>query len=417
MNNKDNNSKGIVALTLVLFACILFSLITVMILAVVTSETRQATLADFSNTAFYSAQSGLDYGLKLIKDSVTNGVALPNDSVCERGLPSGLSNVCLIMKYKKNELTHSIAADQAPYQVDLTGTALEPDNTPGTISTIVISWHDENKNADGTLYTLNPPGSSFCRYANPSCVGSPYAPPATLELQQILVNQAKANINSFSSNPANFNVNSSDLKIIKDILVPSSGYGFSNSGTNCIDDYGNDCLNENDETGKTTDSRFIGGIAAYTNNNSDNTPPYYAKCNNPNIANSPNLTYNGSYACSVQININSAGQQYLRILRIRARYRGTTFSIRVFDSSGNQLTVPDSYESIDVTATAGSAGGINASRRVLGQVKIQNSFADVDYALFSDTSICHDFRLRDSRTGSSTGVGGVDAANYGSCPF
>jgi Tfp pilus assembly protein PilV len=346
ISTKPKSQRGIVSLVTVMLAAILFSLVVVSMFAVIANEEHQASEADLSNRAYFAAESGVEAGLLQIKTALAsatpaaaiNGLTGSCQSGSASNNPSGATYTCLKLSHLTSDLQGSLVHDGNSYQVDLSSI---PD-----ISKIVISW---NKPSDVPSYTLPDTATlGTGTFSNttptttvPGSPGGTWSYPALLEVQSVL----------FSATTSVYNINDpAQFKIIENALAPTS-----------------------DGIGSTTED----------DSTTPQTGPLAASCG-PSGSATPS-----GYSCSETINIagGSIGQ-YKRILRLRSRYANTSFSVQVFNNGVLVPNIPDSYENIDVTAKSG-----NTYRRVRARVQIQQNTVALDYALFSDTDICHDYQL------------------------
>jgi len=366
------HQSGIVALITVIFSSILFSVVIIAMVGIVSTEQRQASQADLTNRAYFAAEGGVEEGLLQLKNAIANCSSYAScpafngstdieghcltQSAATTG-PSGASYTCVILNHESNDATDTLTPDGDAYQLDLSSIQ--------NISKIVIKWHipgsqlAASTTTDGTNYTLPATGNSF------SNVNS-WGYPAVLEVQSIL----------FNANAATYNPNT-DLKLFEDVLSPTSTGG---------------TITEDDDAS-----------AASNANASANAYCQLASA----------IPSDG-YACSETINIsNSQGGNYSRILRLRSRYAQAHVDVEVFTGVGGvtQAQIPDSFETLDVTAKSG-----NTYRRVRAKVLIQQNTVALDYALYSDTDICHDFEIRSSKS-TAGGTGGNTTTNVGLCPF
>ena len=71
------------------------------------------------------------------------------------------------------------------------------------------------------------------------------------------------------------------------------------------------------------------------------------------------------------------------ILRLKSVLAGTHYRIQAFGASGNVVSIPSQFETIDVTARVG-----DAYRRVVEAVPVNTGAANLDYVLYADNSIC-----------------------------
>jgi hypothetical protein len=384
-HNKLRQQQGIVALTTVVLSSILFSVVVVSMIGIVANEQHQASEADLSSRAYFAAEGGVEEGVLAVKTKLAACDPTAGISGCAAlsGLegscltsalyppihsvgPSGSDNTCVLLSHTTNALTGYLHADQSADQVDLSAIP--------NISKIIISWHipgtalSTANTTDGYTYTLpTGTGSDFTSQ-------SAWTSPAVLAVQMIL----------FKATSSTFNPNS-DLNLLEDVLKPTSAT--APAGT----------TKELDSL-LTTNPNTSGG--------SPDTIPLNATC-------TP-AAPSDSYACTETINIINfaSATSYQRILRLRARYASTHYQVQVYTGAAYTLaSVPDSYETIDVTAKSG-----NTYRRVRAKVLIQQNTVGLDYALFSDTDICHDFELRDSKS-TAGGTNGFATTNVGSCPF
>jgi Tfp pilus assembly protein PilX len=354
---KSANQNGIVALVTVIFASILFSIVVVSMFAVISSEQHQASEADLANRAYFAAESGVEQALYEIKNGTETENTCNTDTTPN---PSQATYTCQKLTHVTSDLTHSLVHDQAAYQVNLTSVP--------NITKIVISWHQPS--VDGLNYTLPTAAAILGGTFSEPGAGDTWNYPALLEVQSVV----------FKANAATFNVNDpSQFKLFETTLVPSSD--------------GSGVMTEDD-------SAYCGDPTCGV------TPsaPQAASCG-PAGSNTPT-----GYACTETINVSN-GSTFNRLLRLRARYRNTNFSVQVYSNGALYTNISDSYENIDVTAKSG-----DTYKRVKAQVQIQQNTVALDYALYSDTDICHDYLVRDSHNGAGGGTGD-SFDSIGSCPL
>lgn len=92
------------------------------------------------------------------------------------------------------------------------------------------------------------------------------------------------------------------------------------------------------------------------------------------------------YNCSITVNGFNTAASY--ILRLKARYAGTHYQIQFYNTAGQLLTVPDQFETVDVTARVG-----DVYQRLVEKVPINSGVASLDYVLFADNSICKNIEI------------------------
>jgi len=341
-NNFRLNQRGLVSLVTVTLASILFTIVVIAMVGVVANEERQASEADLSNRAYFAAEGGVEKGLLDVKNALQGG----GPGALGRLSTAENDGKCqsdATVGYTCLSMGHTPTALTGDLKADGDDYQVDLSGVNGPIRAIEISWHTS---ANGPVGTLLPSAT-----LSP---GTAWNSPAAIEVQSILFNTAQA---------ANFNPNDpTHLNILENTFVPTT----------------------------------VGGTYTETSPASSKFP-VAAKCTTTVGA--------GGYACDIKMN-TTINPSIKRILRLRARYAGTSFRIKLYNASGAVITnVPDTYETLDVTAKSG-----NTFRRARAKVAIYQSTAALDYALFSDGDICHDFGLRDSRNGTA-------AASVGSCPF
>ncbi len=373
----SKQQRGIVALLTVVFASILFTIVVVGMVAIISNQEHQASEADLSNRAYFAAENGLEKGILDVKNALNTctlyqiqdaTTAIPDTCAtlkqyqCLSGpinAASGANYTCLYLSNKTTNLTHDLsAADADSWDVDLSGIS--------DINKIVISWNQPTS-GDSPNYALVDPGL-VAAHSEFTSKGA-WPNPAVIELQSILFPTGGGAIN-----PNNI-TSGAQLKLIENTLVPTSAT--------------NQAIVSEDDT---------------------NASPNVPDATIPAVCAPSGTTPTGGYSCSATITMGNGTPNYQRILRLHARYAGANVGLQVYDSSGTLIPVPDSYETIDVTAKSG-----NTYRRVYSKVALTQSTVALDYALFSDTDLCHDFELRDAYSGNKGNGNGFD--NAGSCPF
>lgn len=131
-----------------------------------------------------------------------------------------------------------------------------------------------------------------------------------------------------------------------------------------------------------------GWITEYNVTAAAPSSPLKAQCQAPSLAE--------PYSCVIDFDHFDDNRNY--IIRLRPRYDGTHYRLTFFNnngagSGGVPVPVPDQYATIDVTARSGPV-----YRRVIQKVRINSGVVSgLDYVLFSDTDICKDFFVRDSK--------------------
>jgi hypothetical protein len=355
------NQRGVVSLITSILISLLFVVVVVSMVNVLTREQRQSTAADQSSRAYYAAETGIEDGLAKVKNALAQPAPLVALSAAEQGgsciVPAASTNAapysCLILSRQSNILSGILKRDGASEQIDLSSVT-QP------IGKIVIDWNlTGGQGGDSPVDSLSSLPTSATQFDGGAQWGNK---PAVLEATTIRFTTAGGGL--FDA------TNATQLNILENLIVPTQ------SGSGSIPDYSaNNAIHQP-----------VAGVCTTTTTSS-----------NP-------------YNCHMTLNVTDSAT-YNHVIRLRARYNGAHFAVHVYDTSGTLVSVPDQYETIDVTAKAN-----NTSRRVRAKVAIFQNTASLDYALFSDHDICKDFALRDSRSGN-TGGNGLDSANQGSCPF
>ena len=318
------------------------------IVLIVTNEARQATEADLGNRAYFAAQAGLEEGIFKVKSALadpTNPTAALHsveDSCQSNSFGSDLDYSCLYLTHSNNTLEGPLYKDSTPVQIDLSAMP--------AASKIEISW---NNSSDGQLTNLASLPGAF------ATGGNWHSNPAVLEVSTIRFKLDGGGLFD-PTDPT-------QLQIVKNIFVPSAAVPWT------LTDYTNPIYR---------------------------TAPIYSSC-------SATITPTNPYNCKQTLDFSTDPGPTKHVIVISARFNGTHYSIRVFNNGGVLITsnIPNQYETIDVTAKAGSV-----FRRVRSKVAIYKGTAALDYAIFSDQDVCKSFVLRDSKSGTS-------GANIGGCPF
>lgn len=369
MKIKTQNQKGAVSLFIVIFACLLVTIVTVGFVNVMIRNQQQVSDTDLSKSAYDSAMAGVEDAKRLMLEhlacldsgssspdcaKVAQAIADQNCDTIQQGLGIGGPDEVLIRQNLGDE-----ALDQAYTCVKIDF------NTDDYVNEIAIG--------EGNLIPLRADGSFdrvkiswFKKDAGSSAMTLPTAPPAqlpakadwTTEIPPIL----RAQI-----------IQAGDNFLLSDFDRMTS----TESNANTVFLYPSD-------TGATTVS-FVSSDNRATD---DRKTPVVIRCDQAQFA-------GGGYACSATLNLLDpigGGSPENVFLRLGAIYNTTDYKVELYDGASTRVSFVGVQPEVDSTGRANAL-----FRRVKARVEFTDSgFPYPQAAVELEGNLCKNFKVTDT---------------------
>jgi len=374
---KRLREKGAVSLFIVIFTALLLSIVTVSFVRLMVNEQQQATTSDLAQSAYDSAQAGVEDAKRLLvlDQACRNGTAASTvncaaiasaltpvngdetgcDTLTKAGIVNATDNETLIQQSAGDvDLDQAytcvkIAQDTSDYLGDLAvnESTVIPLVSDGSFDQVVLSWFSD-KDIDSSTNDLS--------VGFPSSSGDVTLPPVGARWQYNYPALMRAQVVQLGSN---FKMN--------DFNDNADGRGNSNS-----------LFLYPSETGATNKD-----YALDARRNSTNAPQPIT-CRD-NLA-------GGGFACSVTLNlldpINGGTANRNAYLYLTALYNKAHFSVALKSSSGGDIKFKNVQPLVDSTGRAN-----NLFRRVVSRIELKGEFTYPRAELDVDGNLCKNFTV------------------------
>lgn len=372
MNKKLDQTGAVALITVVIFATIITVLITAYLRSAVTQQ-KESISYDFSNRAFYTAESGVQDTIREIR---TNPALLTDKTICTprsalanfEAANFGLSYNCQLVTLTPEELTGRVEPNRQSAMI-----RLEPVNPVVTNPKLVLRWSSQLPlgSTDPVLY----PRQDSTKLFKPSSKWSYDLDPTKNIHPPLRV--------SVFDHPISGNFTRGQINQRQVILNPTS----TSQGAVDFIKVNNTVQKQQEE--------LINNAECYASNNT--TQP----------------SYMNSYSCKQTIDINgylfsgpSASAVYVRVGSI---YGATNFSLELL-SNGTPVPLKNSQVLIDITAKAGD----NTYRRLQQAVPVTNFQLQngPNAALLAGEGICKQIVLGSTDTTVFSGNAGCNPLTF-----
>jgi Tfp pilus assembly protein PilX len=383
---RQNSQRGAVALFVVIFSALLMTVVTISFVELMVKDQQQATANDLSQSAYDSAQAGVEDAkrLLLLDQSCRNNTAASTvncaaiasaltpapgesdtscDTLAKAGLVAETNNETLIQQSENDKALDQaytcvkIGVDTNDYKGSLAAnqSSIVPINGVSNFDTVELSWFSR----DDVSSVTNSPVIGF-----PS-TGSDVSLPSegttwqvnypSLMRTQLMQTGASFKLSDFDNSQAG------DESDANTLFFYPSATGFPSS------DFAIDARRSPTNT------------------------PQLAKCNTSFIS--------GEYACTVTIKLptplDGNVAQRNAYLRLSALYNGAHYSIRLKDGN-NYVQFNDVQPEVDSTGRAN-----DIFRRVQARVELNSEFTYPDAAIDMQGNLCKNFTVTDAEAGYS----------------
>jgi len=385
MKLRITREKGAVSLFIVIFTALLMTIVTIGFVRLMVQDQQQATTSDLSQSAYDSAQAGVEDAkrLLLLDQSCRNGTAAPTvncaavaaaltpapgqsqtecNTLAQGGIVAETNNETIVQQSAGDSALDQaytcvkVAVDTDDYLGDLetNESIVVPLRSASPFTQIELSWFSDKDISSQT----NDPTIGFPSTGSDVSlprVGSQWQfnYPALLRTQIIQAG------------------NSFQLSDFDD----SSGGGKSNANTLFL---------YPSETGATTKSFAVDARQSPLN------APQPIRCKN-SIA-------GGGYACTVTLQLQepASGGTANRnaYLRLSALYNKAHFSLALKDSTGGAVSFSNVQPEVDATGRAN-----DLFRRVVARIELRDDFVYPDAELDVTGDLCKNFTVTDATSG------------------
>lgn len=403
-NIRLRHQRGSAALIMTIAISSILVVLFVGITTIATREIRQSINADNANRALYAAEAGVEDAVRRLAEdpSVRESTCNALNSGAEVPVTQSATNnpdvawTCRTITTTNAELTGRLNVDESLHlNLARARASTAEDAAYVQPASMTIEWNDPRNSADAANPLVQRVSSWLPAYNPPS--DDPWPGAAALEITSTwLQTGALSTSGDVTIQPGSMNNGGlNSLMPVRTVIASPAC-----TGSNCT----------YSDFSPWNNSAYPGGnIAAANVNAGDLMSGISTRCESGNsvdyscrmpasdrydIANlakseinngSANIVYDGS--------TNSVNTRM--VLRIRPRYNAASYRIRFYDSSGNEVFMPDGSATIDVTARSG-----NYLRRVIAKKQLVPKVYDgvFDNALFSGGDICKNMRIyRDYR--------------------
>lgn len=383
MKNMKDKQAGLVSIFIVMFASLLFMVMTVGFVRLMVQEQQQAINNDLSQSAYDSAVAGVEDAKRVLRECRKSGneltddacIAIANaecDTVQESGIVSAASSHVVIKSSDEQELS----LDQAYTCVvvvrntqDVVGDLLEgqsiaiPLRADKNFKRITIEWMRKGSQyAGGSVAAISNPGGPNPVTALPRKTSAAWPPtyPAMLRVQSVLDNADLVDLDSLDSNAA-------ITRFLKPSVVNSPA---PHLGT----------------------TENLGTYERGKNSSTLNNIPSAALCYS--------VAYNNDkYACKVHLDVKEVAADSGRaFIRLTSLYNDTSFRISL---SGDDPDVKfrDVMPSVDSTGRAN-----NLYRRIYSRLMYGDNFPFPNSAVSATAGFCKDFSITDYASDASGNI-------------
>jgi Tfp pilus assembly protein PilX len=377
-SNKNINQQGVVSLFIVLFTALLMTIVTISFVQLMTSDQRQATNSDLSESAYDSALAGVEDAkrLLLLQQDCKDGTAGPTancaavasaltlgkdetqtscDTLAKAGIVAGDSNETILQQQsgdRKLDQAYTcvkIKTDTPNYLGTMNAgdlSVLVPLRATQEFNRITVSW-DLSK--DGGPVDLPAAGSTGLPKMGAS--SWPQNRPALLRTQLINGLATGSNFHLSDFDPSNkdaykFSATLFLYPVLGSPKAPTSSFNF------------------------TLDSR-LGGAG---------NQPYSVLCNPAVVS--------GGYTCTADLDLPTKipSDSQVSFLNLAAFYNATDFKVELRDASGNIVPFHGVQPEVDSTGRAN-----DLFRRVVSRVEMGGSFNYPQAAIETTGKLCKNF--------------------------
>lgn len=351
------NLRGAVSLFVVIFATLLITVITVSFIRIMVTGQQEATSSDLSQSAYDSAQSGVEDAKRAIMNYKKSCVG-SNSSACQ-SISSDVCNKAVINLAGVTESSDGKIAvgDNADQYYTCVKIAMDTDDYEGFLArnsskliplvgdgkfdAVQIDWYTSADLGSGTR--LSVPNTNYSLFS-----GWTLATPAVMRSQFIQFDNTNFKLSDFDKGSSSSTA----------FLYPTA-----NSLNNAV-------LNQFRPA--------LGGIST-TN----------ARCVDPN-------TSANGYSCTMRLsgisNEGSTGNSQTVFLRLSALYNSAHYRITLYNTSSNQQVKFNSVQpEIDSTGQAS-----DLFRRVKARVELNSNFIYPEAAVDTTSDFCKNFLVTNS---------------------
>lgn len=382
--NKTNKRKGAVSLFVVIFAALLITVVTVSFIRIMIQNQQQATANDLSQSAYDSAQAGVEDAKRAIllymKDCSGGNCDLtkidsPTCNVAVRTLSdvSQTGNEIPIQTTssdsKLNQAYTCVKINMTPQDylwfLETDVSKMVPLVGVGDFNTIKIEWFNSNDSSGGSVG-----GSSTTSIDVPALGSTP-----------LLSQDNWLGIGT---------TNNSRPSILRAQLIQFNTVGFK------LDDFG---FSSNDKASNNTLFLYPSAISAAAGTSSFLVDVRPNKTGAPSPENCRNSIAAGGYACSATLTLSkTVDSSHIAYLNLKSFYRASHFRITLYDSTQLVSGEPGKLVLFDkVQPSIDSTGRANDMfRRVQSRVELTNTDFPYPRAEIDVTgNLCKDFTVTD----------------------
>jgi len=371
------------------------------ITTIATREIRQSINADNANRALYAAEAGVEDAVRRLAEdpSVRESTCNALSGGAEVPVAQSATNnpdvawTCRTITTTNAELTGRLNVDESLHLNLARARASTAENAAYVQpASMTIEWNDPRNSADAAQPLVQRISSWLPAYNPPS--QDPWPGAAALEITSTwlqtgnLTASGEATIQPSSMNNGGFN----SLMPVRTVIASPAC-----TGPNCTYSDFSPWNNSAYPSGNIAAANVsAGALVSDISTRCESGSSVDYSCRMP-----ANGRYNIANLAKSEINNGSTNIMYdggsnaRMVLRIRPRYNAASYRIRFYDSSGNEVFMPDGSATIDVTARSG-----NYLRRVIAKKQLVPKIYDgvFDNALFSGGDICKNMRIyRDYR--------------------
>lgn len=379
-NTQNNKQAGLVSIFIVMFASLLFTVMTVGFVRLMVQEQQQALNNDLSQSAYDSAMSGVEDAKRVLRACRANPASLACAAIaaeqCNTVQESGVAGTTGQQEVTiEDSLNNNTSLSQAYTCVivsrdtdDVIGNLNEgqsqivPLRAVASFDRVTIEWSRKGSQyPGGAATTLVAVPGSLAALPQKNSTAWPDGSPAMLRVQAVLATGNDVPVADLDGAVA-------QSVFLKPSVVP----GLSLGGSSVT-------LNSNRAKDSSSVTNGLASVTCYTGEYS-----------------------NGSYACKATIptSLIMAGSD-VAFLRLTSLYNGTTFRVSLEDSStGSAVKFSDVSPSVDSTGRADSL-----FRRVVSRLNYgDTTFPLPDAAVNITAGFCKFFAVTDIPSEASGGA-------------
>lgn len=365
INNKQN---GAVSLFIVIFTTLLISIITVGFIRIMLSDQRQATASDLSQSAYDSAQAGVEDGKRALLDY---------QAECAKGKPECDAAAAILNAPECNKALKTVI-NYAPGQEVMIKKDLADSNVLQQAYTCVKI----NRLTDDYIGTLGQDGSKLIPLAGVSDFKT-----VQLEwfnakdLTGVAIDRGPIGSSPLLSQ-ATWPSNRPSIMRSQLIQFGDGGGGFM------LADF--EYANGSGQSDANTLFLYPSSIFAGSNNFTDNVRKV---ASGPTNIHCDALLATGGYACKATLNLPNpiGGGQRTAYLRLTSLYKKSHYRVTLLDASGSPVKFNGVQPQIDSTGRAN-----DLFRRVQSRVEVVDlNFPYPDAAVDTTDTFCKNFLITD----------------------